>query len=123
MSLILIPPTLPQGGRRSPPEQLVECVKAVALCHNVTPVVEGKGGNGEGGGVDEEEEKVETEEEVVIFTQETPSESRMSYQASSPDEAGFLRIVEQLITSLLSLSPLGKHVLLVFLYPLHHRLP
>ena len=62
----------------------MECVKALVLCHNVTPVVEemeesGEGGDGEGVNVDEE---------VVIFQNKNdpPSLRRISYQASSPDE-------------------------------------
>ena len=71
--------------RRSQQDKLVECVKALALCHNVTPVVEDEREEeeeGEGG----ERVKLE-EEEVVIFHSNTASTSRkISYQAYSPDE-------------------------------------
>ena len=70
--------------RRSQREQLVECVKALALCHNVTPIVEDEREEEEGEGG--ERVKLE-EEEVVIFHSNTASTSRkISYQASSPDE-------------------------------------
>ena len=52
--------------------QLVECVKALALCHNVTPVMEGGW---------------EGDEEKVIFQREDVPQKNISYQASSPDEA------------------------------------
>lgn len=70
--------------RRSQREHLVECVKALALCHNVTPVVEEMGESGEGG----EGEGVNVDEEVVIFQNKNDPQSlrRISYQASSPDE-------------------------------------
>ena len=60
-------------------------MKALALCHNVTPVVEEEREEGEGGG---EGERVKLgEEEVVIFESNSTSSSRkISYQASSPDE-------------------------------------
>ena len=59
-------------------------MKALALCHNVTPVLEeaGEGEEGEAG-----EEGVKVDEEVVIFQSEkVPRKQRISYQASSPDE-------------------------------------
>ena len=58
----------------------MECVKALALCHNVTPVVERRGEE-EG-----EEGWGEGEEEKVIFQRDDISENSISYQASSPDE-------------------------------------
>lgn len=62
----------------------MECVKALVLCHNVTPVVEEMGESGEGG----EGEGVNVDEEVVIFQNKNnpPSLRKISYQASSPDE-------------------------------------
>ena len=62
----------------------MECVKALVLCHNVTPVVEEMEESGEGG----EGEGVNVDEEVVIFQNKNdpPSLRRISYQASSPDE-------------------------------------
>ena len=63
---------------------MVECVKALALCHNVTPVVEE--GEREGEGEGEEMVDVEEEKEVVIFQKGYTVQSNRSYQASSPDE-------------------------------------
>ena len=61
----------------------MECVKALALCHNVTPVIEEGGEEGDGGGG----EGVKVDEEVVIFQSDKVQQSRkISYQASSPDE-------------------------------------
>ena len=59
----------------------MECVKALALCHNVTPVIEEGGEEGEGEGV-------KVDEEVVIFQSEKVQKRsrKISYQASSPDE-------------------------------------
>ena len=68
---------------------LAECVKALALCHNVTPVVETSApvAVGHSHGVEEEEEEEEVSEEEVIFQHEEGSDgSGISYQASSPDE-------------------------------------
>ena len=66
----------------------MECVKALALCHNVTPVEEERVE-----GEEEEQVEVEVEEEedeLVIFQKECTEQQRvcsgMSYQASSPDE-------------------------------------
>ncbi len=58
-------------------------MKALALCHNVTPVMEEVEDerNGNNGGSEEE-----AEEDVVIFSKAAASKSRISYQASSPDE-------------------------------------
>ena len=68
--------------RRSQREQLVECVKALALCHNVTPVVEDEREEEEEEGEGGERVKLE-EEEMVIFHSNTASTSRkISYQAS-----------------------------------------
>ena len=61
-------------------------MKALALCHNVTPVVEEVEEREEGEGGEEGEVKMD-DEEVVIFHSNTASTSRkISYQASSPDE-------------------------------------
>lgn len=63
---------------------MVECVKALALCHNVTPVME------EGEGEGEEEETVifqrEDEEKAIYQGRRSIPERNISYQASSPDE-------------------------------------
>ena len=61
-------------------------MKALALCHNVSPVRE----EGEGRPLPpgEEEEEEEESEEEVLFQQEESSHGvqGISYQASSPDE-------------------------------------
>ena len=66
--------------------QLVECVKALALCHNVTPVLEQTGEEGVQAG-DQNTVNVQGEE-VVIFQKCGVTPRRISYQASSPDEVG-----------------------------------
>ena len=83
--------------RRSQREQLLECVKALALCHNVTPVVEeeeeeeGEGGEGKRVKMDDEE--------VVIFQSNSARSTRkISYQASSPDEVIHTQYVYPLST-------------------------
>lgn len=55
-------------------------MKALALCHNVTPVVE------KGGAEEAEEGWGEKDEEQVIFSRDDILESSIAYQASSPDE-------------------------------------
>ena len=67
-----------QLPRRSQKEQLVECVRALALCHNVTPVLEEREGGEELG------EEVTVSDEIVIF--DKTRHPKISYQASSPDE-------------------------------------
>lgn len=56
-------------------------MKALVLCHNVTPVIEERAEEREGEGV-------KMDEEVVVFQKENFSSStrEISYQASSPDE-------------------------------------
>ena len=66
---------------------MIESVFALAICHNVTPVLEEDG-------LDEEEEEdervqqgVDEESEVVLFSRNNPlRKKQISYQASSPDE-------------------------------------
>ena len=60
-------------------------MKALALCHNVTPVIEEEeeeeeGEEGEG------REGVKMEDEEIVIFQSNRSSRRISYQASSPDE-------------------------------------
>lgn len=71
--------------RRSQKEQLLECVRAIAICHNVTPVVE-EVGEGEEEGEGGRRDGVKVDEETVIFQRDDEPQSRISYQASSPDE-------------------------------------
>ena len=57
-------------------------MKALALCHNVTPVVEGVSDD-----IEDEEERVNIEDEGGKVTfQEDTQQRKISYQASSPDE-------------------------------------
>ena len=67
---------------------LAECVKALALCHNVTPVLETSApvAVGHSHGLEEEEEEEVSEEEVIFQHEEGSDVSGISYQASSPDE-------------------------------------
>ena len=61
---------------------------ALAICHNVTPVVEEEDVEKEG--KEEEEERVQgvdEEREVVLFSRDNLlRRKQISYQASSPDE-------------------------------------
>lgn len=68
---------------QSSSEQLVvESVLAIAVCHNVTPIMEEE--------EEDEDERVEhvEDEEVVVFSRANSNKGRVhiSYQASSPDE-------------------------------------
>ena len=76
----------PQSHRTSS-NRLLECVKAIALCHNVSPVTEDPQSHDQetgshDSGLDSEQE------EVVLYSKVEASRrrSRISYQASSPDE-------------------------------------
>ena len=70
-------------------------MKALALCHNVTPVVEGEGeGEGEGrGGIRYD---IEDEDGMVTFQEDT-QQRKISYQASSPDEVQQFNLLSPLI--------------------------
>ena len=57
---------------------------AVAICHNVTPVVEEDFSKTEN---DEEERVEQGDQEVMVFSRDSSgSRCTISYQASSPDE-------------------------------------
>jgi phospholipid-translocating ATPase len=62
----------PAKMRRTVLTRVCEAVKAIALCHNVTPVYEATSGS-------ENSEQSDTEADQQI-------QQRVSYQASSPDE-------------------------------------
>jgi len=66
--------------RRSTVTRVYEAVKAVALCHNVTPVCESDG-------VSEQSEQSDTEADQQI-------QQRVTYQASSPDEVALVAWTE-----------------------------
>ena len=59
-------------------------MKAISLCHNVTPVLE----TGENGGENEAVFLNESDDENTVIFQQGSGERRttVSYQASSPDE-------------------------------------
>lgn len=61
----------PQKVRRTVITRIHEAVKAIALCHNVTPVYEDT----------EEGEETEADQQ---------GQQEVSYQASSPDEVGHI---------------------------------
>lgn len=60
--------------KRTVVTRVYEAVKALALCHNVTPVV------------DEDEPEILTEVNGHVELKETGCTSDIVYQASSPDE-------------------------------------
>ncbi|KAL5466772.1 hypothetical protein EMCRGX_G030921 [Ephydatia muelleri] len=91
--------------------QLVESVKALALCHNVTPVLEAPSEAGDQSNVDVQES------EVVIFQKDVNLAKRhITYQASSPDEVALVKwtesvglaLVERDLTSLCLETPDGQ---------------
>lgn len=74
--------------RRSEVTRVQEAVKAVALCHNVTPVYEESTGQEcrkEGGDCDESPGSVESQTEADQHYWQ-PRKETCVYQASSPDE-------------------------------------
>ena len=79
--------------RRSEVTRVQEAVKAVALCHNVTPVYEeteqqGKGQEERGNGdCDESPGSMESQTEADQHYWQ-PRKETCVYQASSPDEVG-----------------------------------
>ncbi|XP_043299698.1 probable phospholipid-transporting ATPase IIB isoform X2 [Cervus canadensis] len=73
--------------RRSVSSRVHEAVKAVALCHNVTPVYEARGMAGE--------------TEVAEADQDFSDDNR-TYQASSPDEVALVRWTESVGLTLVS---------------------
>ncbi len=84
------PPPLKQSQRASI-NHLFECVKAIALCHNVSPVLdEDESHDLEDGSCDSGSEQ----EAVVLYEKDRSNQSgSISYQASSPDEVQFVREV------------------------------
>lgn len=88
--------------RRSVSSRIHEAVKAIALCHNVTPVYESRA-NGE------------TESTAAEADQDFSDDNR-TYQASSPDEVALVRWTESVgltlvnrdLTSLQLKTPAGQ---------------
>ncbi|KAM5222127.1 putative phospholipid-transporting ATPase IIB isoform 2-T2 [Ctenodactylus gundi] len=90
--------------RKSVSSRIHEAVKAIALCHNVTPVYEARAG-------------VAAETEFAEADQDFSDENR-TYQASSPDEVALVRWTESVGLTLISrdltamqLKTPGGHVL------------
>uniref|UniRef100_A0A3P9PK23 Phospholipid-transporting ATPase n=1 Tax=Poecilia reticulata TaxID=8081 RepID=A0A3P9PK23_POERE len=79
----------PQGPkvRKSVSSRIHEAVKAVALCHNVTPVYESHGAAGE-------TESAEADQDF--------SDDNRTYQAASPDEVALVRWTESVGLTLVS---------------------
>ncbi|NXF84687.1 ATP9B ATPase, partial [Eubucco bourcierii] len=94
--------------RRSVSSRVQEAVKALALCHNVTPVYEGRAG----GAADTEDAEVD---------QDFSDDSR-AYQASSPDEVALVQWTESVgltlvtrdLTSMQLKTP-GGHILTYYI--------
>uniref|UniRef100_A0A8C0W6Z7 Phospholipid-transporting ATPase n=1 Tax=Castor canadensis TaxID=51338 RepID=A0A8C0W6Z7_CASCN len=74
--------------RKSVSSRIHEAVKAIALCHNVTPVYEARAG-------------VTAESEFAEADQDLSDENR-TYQASSPDEVALVRWTESVGLTLIS---------------------
>ncbi|XP_054619235.1 probable phospholipid-transporting ATPase IIB isoform X4 [Dunckerocampus dactyliophorus] len=104
--------TLGPKVRKSVSSRIHEAVKAIALCHNVTPVYETYGG------VNGETESAEADRDF--------SDDNRTYQASSPDEVALVRWTESVgltlvnrdLTSLQLKTPSGQilsfHILQIF---------
>nr|XP_006814167.1 PREDICTED: probable phospholipid-transporting ATPase IIB-like [Saccoglossus kowalevskii] len=94
--------------RRTVVTRVHAAVKALALCHNVTPVYENDNENGE------ETETVEADKD---------QEAKVTYQASSPDEVALvawtedigLALVQRDLTSMQLRTPLGSILLYTIL--------
>ncbi|XP_063042011.1 probable phospholipid-transporting ATPase IIB [Engraulis encrasicolus] len=90
--------------RKSVSSRIHEAVKAIALCHNVTPVYESRAANGASG----ETEAAEADQDY--------SDDNRTYQASSPDEVALVRWTESVgltlvnrdLTSLQLKTPSGQ---------------
>ncbi|XP_021700872.1 probable phospholipid-transporting ATPase IIA isoform X1 [Aedes aegypti] len=83
----------PEGWR------IWESVKALALCHNVTPVYDnGNGGNGLNGS----ERRNSPSRSISIETQESVKLPEKTYQASSPDEIALVKWTESVGLTLIN---------------------
>ncbi len=103
--------------RKTALTRIAEGVKALALCHNVTPVYDNPELNRSTGSVDEE--AAEADQATVSMQAATPGVSmQVTYQASSPDEVALvqwseemgLALIERTLTSLKLRTPLGEIV-------------
>ncbi|XP_076865948.1 putative phospholipid-transporting ATPase IIB isoform X2 [Brachyhypopomus gauderio] len=99
----LVPPQPPSAPkvRKSVSSRVHEAVKAIALCHNVTPVYETRAGTAEPEGTEADQDF---------------SDDNRTYQASSPDEVALVRWTESVgltlvnrdLTSLQLKTPAGQ---------------
>ncbi|TRY88260.1 hypothetical protein DNTS_022639 [Danionella cerebrum] len=87
--------------RKSVSSRIHEAVKAIALCHNVTPVYESRVN-----GASTEQEGTEADQDF--------SDDNRTYQASSPDESVGLTLVNRDLTSLQLKTPAG-HILTYYI--------
>ncbi|MFT7811527.1 putative phospholipid-transporting ATPase IIB isoform X1 [Arapaima gigas] len=106
------PQTAAPKVRKSVSSRIHEAVKAIALCHNVTPVYESRTG------VNGETEYTEADQDF--------SDDNRTYQASSPDEVALVRWTESIgltlvnrdLTSMQLKTPAGQiltfHILQIF---------
>ena len=73
-------------SQRTSSNHLLECVKAIALCHNVSPVTEDLQSHDQ----DTHDGSLDSEQEEVVLYSKSETSRRISYQASSPDEVSML---------------------------------
>lgn len=107
--------------RRSEITRVQEAVKAVALCHNVTPVYEETGTRTEGkkedqgpGDCDESPGSVESQTEADQHYWQPRKETTCVYQASSPDEvSGIVNVYKLDKIMIISISFWLKRVVLL----------
>ena len=100
MAVLLIVALFPFQVRRTVVTRVHEAVKALALCHNVTPVTEE--GDNKNNATRKPRESV-TSDESDMESCPTEAEKTVTYQASSPDEVkGW--------SSVLDLVPVGPYL-------------
>ncbi|XP_046386255.1 probable phospholipid-transporting ATPase IIB isoform X3 [Ischnura elegans] len=87
--------------RRSEVTRVQEAVKAVALCHNVTPVYEGHSGSMGDGESTEESHETEADQH---------SRQNVVYQASSPDEVALVKWTEEVGLALVRRDLVSMHL-------------
>ncbi len=104
--------------RKTAVTRISEAVKALALCHNVTPVYDNPELN-RSGSSSIDEEAAEADQATVAMHASAPGVSmQVTYQASSPDEVALvqwseemgLQLIERTLTSLKLRTPLGEIV-------------
>ena len=96
LNMYFTKPQMESKGRKNAMTKIVEAVKALALCHNVTPVFE--------------------QFDYDAPEQDQALDNKVTYQASSPDEVALvewseqigLTLIERTLTTLKLKSPLGE---------------